>query len=170
MTGPGAYTLKYITLWSRSFHIKIYRQNCCCKQREGIGLLEYHAMPFLRDGAHDGVLFSFSNRSAPGWDKWFGLSDHTTCPMERPSCTKSQPCWVTLLQPARLAAVLSQPSSLQSHWSTLSPVISLLSTHDGGKLSSLQWRHGYLVLKIAPSIRPETSGSNREISHVFNKN
>ncbi len=34
-------------------------------QREGAGLLEYQgAMPSLRDVAHDGVLCTFSNRSA----------------------------------------------------------------------------------------------------------
>jgi hypothetical protein len=26
----------------------------CCDQREGMGLLEYQAMPYLRDLAHDG--------------------------------------------------------------------------------------------------------------------
>ncbi len=30
-------------------------------------------------------------------------------------------CWVTLLQPARQAAVLGQPSSLRPHWYSLSP-------------------------------------------------
>ncbi|MFN9906597.1 MAG: hypothetical protein ACK56F_10795, partial [bacterium] len=29
---------------------------CSCVQREGMGLLEYQAMPSLRDVAHDGVL------------------------------------------------------------------------------------------------------------------
>jgi hypothetical protein len=39
-------------------------------QREGMGLhVEYQAMPSLRDVAHDGVLCTFSNRSAPNWDK-----------------------------------------------------------------------------------------------------
>ena len=33
--------------------------------REGMGLPEYQAVPSLRDVAHDGVLCSFSNRSAP---------------------------------------------------------------------------------------------------------
>jgi|LakMenEpi03Aug12_release.lakeMendotaPanAssembly.Ray.scaffolds.fasta_scaffold1346325_1 hypothetical protein len=36
-------------------------------QREGMGLLDYQAMPALRDVALDGVLCSFSNRCArPG--------------------------------------------------------------------------------------------------------
>ncbi len=43
-------------------------------QREGMGLLEYQAMPSLRDAAHDGVLCTFSNKSAPDRDKWFGPS------------------------------------------------------------------------------------------------
>ncbi len=30
---------------------------------------------------------------------------------------KITPCWVTLLQPVRRAAMLGQPSSLRSHWS-----------------------------------------------------
>jgi hypothetical protein len=37
----------------------------CMYQREGMGLLEYQAMPSLRDVAHDGVLCTISNRSAP---------------------------------------------------------------------------------------------------------
>jgi hypothetical protein len=44
-------------------------------QREGMGLLEYdEAMPSLRDTDHDGVLCTFSNRSAPDRGKWCGLS------------------------------------------------------------------------------------------------
>ncbi len=34
-------------------------------QREGMGRLEHHALPSLRDVAHDGVLCTFSNKSAP---------------------------------------------------------------------------------------------------------
>jgi hypothetical protein len=36
--------------------------------------LEYHVMPSLRDVAHDGVLCTLSNRSAPDWGKWCGPS------------------------------------------------------------------------------------------------
>ncbi len=43
-------------------------------QREGMDLLEYQAMPFLRDVAHDGVLCTFINRSSPGRGKWRGPS------------------------------------------------------------------------------------------------
>jgi hypothetical protein len=39
-------------------------------QREGMGLLEYHAMPSLRDVAHAGVLLAFRNRSTPDRGKW----------------------------------------------------------------------------------------------------
>ncbi len=37
-----------------------------------MGLLEYQVMPSLRDVAHDGVLCTFSNRSALNRDKWCG--------------------------------------------------------------------------------------------------
>jgi hypothetical protein len=37
-------------------------------QRESRGLLEYQALPSLRDVAHDGVLCTFSNRSTPDQD------------------------------------------------------------------------------------------------------
>jgi hypothetical protein len=39
-----------------------------------MGILEYQAMPSLRYVAHDGVLFTFSNRSAPDRGKWRGPS------------------------------------------------------------------------------------------------
>ncbi len=42
------------------------------------------------------------------------------CRQHGPSITyKITPCWGTLLQPARRAAVLVQPSSLRPHWSPL---------------------------------------------------
>jgi hypothetical protein len=73
--------------------------------REGMDLLEYRVMPSLRDVAHDGVLCTFSNRSAP-----------------HPSV---QAVWAvhhvqnhTLLghsPPARRATVLGQPSSVRLH-------------------------------------------------------
>ncbi len=56
----------------------------CCKkgwgdgrsnaQREGMGLIKYQPMSFLRDVAYGGVLCTFSNRSSPDWDKWCGPS------------------------------------------------------------------------------------------------
>jgi hypothetical protein len=45
-------------------------------QREGMGLLEYQAMPSLRNVAHDSVLSTSSNRSAPDQGKWCGPSGH----------------------------------------------------------------------------------------------
>ncbi len=42
------------------------------EQREGMGLLEYWAMPSFHDVAHDGVLCTISNRSAPDRVKWCG--------------------------------------------------------------------------------------------------
>jgi hypothetical protein len=38
--------------------------------REGMGVLEYQAMPSLRDVAHDSVLCTFIKRSAPDRGKW----------------------------------------------------------------------------------------------------
>jgi len=46
-------------------------------QREGMGLLEYQTMPSLRDVAHDRVLCTFSNRSAPDRGA-SGVVRHTT--------------------------------------------------------------------------------------------
>jgi hypothetical protein len=54
-------------------------------QREGLGLLKYQAMPSLRDLAHDGVLCTFSNRSAP--DRGSVRAGSIDCP----SRTKSHP-------------------------------------------------------------------------------
>jgi hypothetical protein len=39
-----------------------------------MGLLEYQAMPSLPDVAHDGVLCTICNRSAPGRGNWCGPS------------------------------------------------------------------------------------------------
>ncbi len=44
------------------------------RHREGMGLLEYQAMPSLRYAGHDGVLCTFSNRSVPDRGKWCGSS------------------------------------------------------------------------------------------------
>ncbi len=77
-------------------------------QREGMGLLEYQAMPSFRDVDHDCVLSTFSNRSAPGRNKWCGPSgqaawsvhhvqNHTrmvTVPSSQPG---GPPCWTSPL-------------------------------------------------------------------------
>ncbi len=43
-------------------------------QREGMDLPRVQAMPSLRVIAHDGVLCTFINRSAPDRDKWYDPS------------------------------------------------------------------------------------------------
>ncbi len=48
--------------------------NSIWDQREVMVLLENQAMPSLRNVAHDGVLCTFSNRSAPDRGKWCGPS------------------------------------------------------------------------------------------------
>jgi hypothetical protein len=56
---------------------------------------------------------TFSNKSAS--DRKSGVVRH--CRRHGPSITyKITPCWVTLLQHARRAAVLGQTSSLRPHW------------------------------------------------------
>ena len=52
----------------------LYFTDCRLDQREGMGVLEYQALPSLRDVAHEGVLCTFSNRSAPDRGKWCGPS------------------------------------------------------------------------------------------------
>ncbi len=64
------------------------------EQREGMGLLEYPAMPSFPDEAHGGVLCTFSNVSAPD-------RDHSGVVRQGrrhgPSITdRITPCWVTL--------------------------------------------------------------------------
>jgi hypothetical protein len=104
----------------------VHSLHCTCMQyieetklfshvkRVGMGLLEYKAMPSLRDVAHDGVLCTFSNIQPQT-----GASGVIRQGRRHgPSITyKITPCWVTLLQPARRAAVLGQPSSLRPYWS-----------------------------------------------------
>ncbi len=82
-----------------------------------MGLLEYHAMPSLRDVAHDGVLYKFSNRSAPDRDKWCSPSRQAAWTVHH----KITPCWVTLLQPAQagsrvVPALLPSASVVETKW------------------------------------------------------
>jgi hypothetical protein len=56
---------------------------------------------------------SFSKRSAEDRDKWCGRQGMRNGPFITYKITR---CWVTLLQSARRAAVLGQPSSLRPHW------------------------------------------------------
>ncbi len=77
-------------------------------QRESMGLLEYQAMPSLRDVAHDGVLCTFSNRSASDRGKWCGPSGQAAWTVHH---VKITPCWVTLLQAGRRVGPALQPSA-----------------------------------------------------------
>jgi hypothetical protein len=93
----------------RDYHTEYYAQ------KEGRVLLEYQIMSSLSDVAHDGVLCTFSNRSAPCRSKLCGpigqaawtvqhIQNHTLLG-HYPSATV-----------VRRAAVLAQPSSLRRHW------------------------------------------------------
>ncbi len=87
-------------------------------QREGMGLLEYQAMTYLRDVAHGGVLCTFSNISAPDRVKWCGPSGR----QNGPSITyKITPCWVTLLQQARGTPCWASPLALSLNVSSNPP-------------------------------------------------
>ncbi len=74
------------------------------------GVLEYQAKPSLCDVAHDRVRVHLVIDQPQTW---------ASCVVRQgrrhgPSITfKITPCWVTLLQPARRAAVLGRPSSLR---------------------------------------------------------
>jgi hypothetical protein len=92
-------------------------------QREGMGLLEHQAMPSLRDVAHDRWLCTFtiiqqletqSARSwaAPVWATGTVQKRQAVRPVHH---VQNYICRVTLLQPARQAAMLGQPSSLRPH-------------------------------------------------------
>jgi hypothetical protein len=81
-----------------------------------MGQLEHQAMPSLRDVAHDGVLCTLViDHPQSGANGVVGQGRR-----HGPSITyKITPCWVTLLQQARRAVVLDQPSSLiRPHWLT----------------------------------------------------
>jgi hypothetical protein len=72
-------------------------------------------MPSLHDVAHDGFLCTFRNKSVLIRGKWFGPSGQAVWITHH--VQNHTPCWVTLLQPARRAAVSGQPSSLWPHCS-----------------------------------------------------
>ncbi len=69
-------------------------------QREGMGLLEYQVMPSLLFVAHDGVLCTVSNGSAPDRGKWCGPSGQAAS-HPAGSFSSSQPdgppCWASPL-------------------------------------------------------------------------
>ncbi len=91
-------------------------------QREGMGLLEYQAMPSLRDVAHDGWLCTFTMQQQleipSARSCWAAPVRATGTVRKRQAVWPGQNdiCPVTLLHPARRAAVLGQPSSLWPHW------------------------------------------------------
>ncbi len=77
-------------------------ENFWCAHRGSMGLLEYKAMPSLRDVAHDGVL---CNISAPDRCKWCGPSGQAAWTITKlhlvVSLSFSQlggpPCWASTL-------------------------------------------------------------------------
>ncbi len=77
-----------------------------------MGQLECQAMPYLCEVAHDGVLCTFSNRSAPDRKRWFDPSGQAAWTGHH----VQNHTLVTLLQQARWDAVLGQPSRLWPHW------------------------------------------------------
>ncbi len=102
--------LTFILVYTDNMHIAQVMHS----QREGMGLLEYQAMPSLRVVTHDGVMCTFSNRSTLQ-TRASGVVRQGR--RHRPSITfEITSCWVTLLQPARRAAVLGHPSSLRPHY------------------------------------------------------
>ena len=124
-----------------------------------MGLLEYQAMPSLRHVARDGVLSTSSNRSAPDrgasgsvlQGRWHG-----------PSITyKKHTSRVTLLQPARRAAVLGQPSTIRPH-SLLPSNVSQLITHSAIPTILV------LLLSETTSIRPYEISSGPVLYYLRN--
>jgi hypothetical protein len=94
--------MKYLICFFVGLPFLIRIRNSCVRifhrflnQRKGMGLLEYQAMPSLRDIAHYGVLCS--NRSAPVDRGASGVVRQRR--RHGPSIAyKITPCWVTLLQ------------------------------------------------------------------------
>ncbi len=84
-----------------------------------MGLLEYQAMPSLRDVARDGFLSTFSNRSAPDRGKWCGPSGQAAWTVHRVQ-NHTLLGSLSSCQPDRRAALLGQTSSLRPHFSLLS--------------------------------------------------
>jgi hypothetical protein len=71
-----------------------------------MGLFEYQAMPSLHDVSHGSVLCTFRG-------KWCGLTEQAAWTVNQ--VQNHTLLAVTLLQPARRAKVLAQPSSLWPH-------------------------------------------------------
>ncbi len=108
----------------------------------------------LRDIPHGGVLYTFCNRSAPDRGKRCGPSGQAA----RPSITyKIKPCWVTLLQPARRAAVLDQPSRLRRlhWWSTIMRVQDTDKVKIHNNLSCTPLRFSLTLSSVAEFLVPD---------------
>ncbi len=80
-----------------------------------MGVYEYQAMPSLRDIAHEDFFCTCRNRSALEQGKWCDPTGQTAWAVHHVQ-NHTLLHWVTLLQPARRAAVLGQLSSLRLHW------------------------------------------------------
>jgi hypothetical protein len=95
-----------------------------CDQKKGMGLLEYQAMPFSRDVAHDGWLCTFTinqQLEVPSARSWVVPVRATGTVWKRQASRlvhhiQNHTCGVTLLLPARRAAGLGQHSILRPHW------------------------------------------------------
>ncbi len=135
----------------------------CCwpdkdfNQRKGMGLLEYQIMPSLCDIADDGVLCTFSTRSAPDWDKWCGPSRQAA--IDRPSRTNSHPagpysqpggppCWASPLAFGRigfytLAHLFTTAGTQGSHLAAIElyPGRSQASVHNRGITRKKAWAY-----------------------------
>jgi hypothetical protein len=100
----------------------ILHQLAVGQQREGMGLLEYQAIPSLCDIAHDGLSCKFhmeQQLNIPSARSW-AAPVRATGTVRACLSRKTHTYRVTLLQPDRLAAVLGQPSGLQPHWLAVS--------------------------------------------------
>ena len=83
-------------------------------------------MPSLRDEAHDGWLCTSALKqqleiaSARSWEAPVRATGTVRKRQAvRPVHHNNTSCLVTLLQPARRAAMLGQPSNLRTHWQHL---------------------------------------------------
>ncbi len=93
-------------------------------QRESMRLLENQTMPSLRHVAHDGWLCAFTilqQLEIPSSCSWTALVRETGTVRKRQAerpvhHVQNHTCRPTLLQRARRAAVLGQPSNLRTHW------------------------------------------------------
>ncbi len=90
-----------------------------------LGLLEYQAMPSFRNKAHDRWLYTvtiWQQLDIPSASSWAAPVRATVAVRKRQLVrsahgVQNHTCRVTLLQPARRAAVLGQPSSFRPRWS-----------------------------------------------------